>query len=131
LRGFAALAACARPRYTKAVRTGPANRIAAATRLLRLAFAGIDTPLSIRLWDGTLVESATGTARVTLAFRSRRAFRRLLAWPTPLRFGEAFIASEIDLEGDVFEALRVTHRLEDVRWSLRTRLAMLREWMRV
>ena len=105
--------------------------IAAATRLLRLVFATVDTPLAVRLWDGTLVAPVGGAARVTLAFRSRHAFRRLLAWPTPLRFGEAFIASEVDLEGDVFEALRAAHRLEDARWSLGRRLAMLREWMRV
>ena len=105
--------------------------MAAAARLVRTAFAALDTPLSVRLWDGTLVEPATGPARVTLVFRSRRVFRRLLAHPTPLRFGEAFIASEIDLEGDVFEALRATHRLEDARWSLATRWTLLREWMRV
>jgi cyclopropane-fatty-acyl-phospholipid synthase len=113
------------------VRTASSASIGAAIRLLRLAFSRVETPLAVRLWDGTLVPPATGTARATLAFRSRRTFRRLLARPTPLRFGEAFIASEIDLEGDVFEALRATHRLEDVRWPLGTRLAMWREWMRV
>jgi cyclopropane-fatty-acyl-phospholipid synthase len=113
------------------VHAAPRASIAAATRLLRLAFAGIETPLAVRLWDGTLVAPPAGSARVTLAFRSRRAFRRLLARPTPLAFGEAFIASEIDLEGDVFDALRATHRLEAARWPLRTRLAMWREWMRI
>jgi cyclopropane-fatty-acyl-phospholipid synthase len=111
-------------------RTSKASAVA-ATRLLRLAFAGIETPLAVRLWDGTLVHPPVGTARVTIAFRSRRVFRRLLARPTPLRFGEAFIAGELDLEGDVFEALRATHRLEDVRRPLGTRLAMWREWIRV
>jgi cyclopropane-fatty-acyl-phospholipid synthase len=105
--------------------------VAAASRLVRLAFAGIDTPFAVRLWDGTVVAPTAGVPRVTLAFRSRRVFRRLLARPTPLAFGEAYIAGEIDLDGDVFEALRATHRLEDVRRPLGRRLAMWREWMRV
>jgi len=113
------------------VRAASTASIAAATRLLHLALAGIETPIAVRLWDGTVVPPTGGTPRVTLAFRSRRTFRRLLARPTPLGFGEAFIASEIDLEGDVFEALRATHRLEDVRRPLRIRFAMWREWMRV
>ena len=111
--------------------SGAQQSIAAATRLVRLAFAGIDVPLAVRLWDGSVVGPAGAPPRVTLAFRSRRTFRRLLARPTPLRFGEAFIASEIDLEGDIFEALRATHRLEDARWPLRRRLAMWSEWLRV
>lgn len=100
-------------------------------RLVRLAFGGLDVPLAVRLWDGTLVAPAGAAPRATVAFRSRRTFRRLLARPTPLRFGEAFIASEIDLEGDPFEALRATHRLEDARWPLRRRLAMWHAWLRV
>ncbi|HWP66543.1 MAG TPA: hypothetical protein VNO26_11570 [Candidatus Limnocylindria bacterium] len=106
------------------------RRIAAAARLVRLVLDGLDVPLAVRLWDGTLVAPAAGAPRVTLAFRSRRVFRRLFARPTPLRFGEAFIASEIDLEGDIFEALRATHRLEDARWGLGTRLAMWGAWLR-
>ena len=113
------------------MRTRSERSIAAAARLVRLAFGGLDVPLAVRLWDGTLVAPAASAPRVTLAFRSRRSFRRLLARPTPLRFGEAFIASEVDLDGDVFEALRATHRLEDARWPLRTRLAMWGAWLRV
>jgi cyclopropane-fatty-acyl-phospholipid synthase len=110
---------------------GAERSIAAATRLVRLAFGDLGVPFAVRLWDGTLVAPANAVPRVTLAFRSRRTFRRLLARPTPLRFGEAFIASEIDLEGDLFEALRATHRLEDARWPLGRRLAMWRAWLRV
>jgi cyclopropane-fatty-acyl-phospholipid synthase len=113
------------------VRTRAANSVAAATRLLRLIFTAVDAPLAVRLWDGTVVEAGASPPCATVVFRSRRVFRRLLAWPTPLRFGEAFIASDIDLEGDLFGALRATHSLEAVRWPLRTRLAMWRAWIRI
>jgi cyclopropane-fatty-acyl-phospholipid synthase len=95
-----------------------------------LALDGIDVPLAVRLWDGSLVELGGAPPRFTLAFRSRRVFRRLLARPSALAFGEAFIASEIDLDGDVFEAMRATHRLESMRRSLGTRAAMARAWLR-
>jgi hypothetical protein len=103
---------------------------AAGARLVRLALGGIDVPLAVRLWDGQTVALGDGLPRFTLVFRSRRVFRRLLARPSALAFGEAFIDAGIDLEGDLFEAMRATHRLEDVRRPLRVRLAMLREWLR-
>ena len=106
------------------------RRAAAGARLVRLALGGIDVPLGVRLWDGRTVELGAGAPRATLVFRSRRVFRRLLARPSALGFGEAFIDGEIDLEGDVFEAMRATHRLESMRWPLGTRLATLREWLR-
>jgi len=106
------------------------QRAAAGVRLVRLALAGVDVPLGVRFWDGSIVELGGGPPRFTLVFRSRRVFRRLLARPSALAFGEAFVDAEIDLEGDVFEAMRATHRLESMRRPFGTRLAMLREWMR-
>jgi cyclopropane-fatty-acyl-phospholipid synthase len=106
------------------------GRTAAGARLVRLALGGIDVPLAVRLWDGHTVALGDEPPRFTLVFRSRRVFRRLLARPSALAFGEAYIDAEIDLEGDVFEAMRATHRLEGMRRPLGTRLAMLREWLR-
>src|SRR5262249_21819737 len=119
------------PARSTPVRTPPERRIAAAAELVRPGLASIHVPLAVRLWGRTLGAPATRTPPRPLALRSRPTFPRLLSRPTPLRFGEAFIASEVDLDGDVFEALRATHRLEDARWSLRTRLAMWGAWLRV
>lgn len=102
----------------------------AAARLLRLALGSFDVPGTVRLWDGSVIPLTRSTPRFTITFRSRRTFRRLLRRPTALAFGEAFIDGRIDLDGDVFEAMRATHRLEAASWPLRTRLAMLAAWAR-
>ena len=104
----------------------PDRRAAVAARLLRRVFASIEAPLAFRLWDGTTARvGGTGESGFAVVFRSRRAFRRILRHPTPLRFGEAFIDGDIDIEGDVFAAMRAAQSIEDLRVPFGRRLAVL------
>jgi cyclopropane-fatty-acyl-phospholipid synthase len=104
----------------------PDRRAATAVRLLRRVFAGIEVPLVFRLWDGTRAHvGAQGVGTFEIVFRSRGVFRRILRRPTPLRFGEAFISGGLDIEGDVFEAMRAGTVIERLRVPLRTKLAVL------
>jgi cyclopropane-fatty-acyl-phospholipid synthase len=110
----------------------PDRRAAIAVRLLRRVFAGVRTPLRFRLWDGTDAPvGTTGDGGFAVVFRSRPVFRRLLRHPSPLRFGEAYIAGEIDIEGDVFAAMRAANEIEALRVPLGTRLAVLAGLFRV
>jgi cyclopropane-fatty-acyl-phospholipid synthase len=109
----------------------PDRRVTAAVRLLRRVFAGVRTPLLFRLWDGTDAPvGGHGESGFAVVFRSRAVFRRLLRRPTPLRFGEAYVAGEIDIEGDVFAAMRVANEIEALRVPLGTRLAVLADLLR-
>ncbi|MGH3342551.1 MAG: class I SAM-dependent methyltransferase [Carbonactinosporaceae bacterium] len=63
---------------------------------------GSDLPLRIRAWDGS--ESGAAGAP-TLIVRSRRAVRRILWQPNELGLARAYVAGEIDIEGDVYDAL--------------------------
>ena len=45
--------------------------------------------------------------------------------PTPLTFGEAFVESAIDIEGDLYAAMHVANALEAVRLPLAQRLRLL------
>ena len=104
----------------------PDRRVATAVGLLRRVFAPLPVPLAFRLWDGTETRvGATGESGFAVVFRSRPAFRRILRRPTPLSFGEAYIAGEIDIEGDVFAAMRTANDIEQLRVSLGTRLGVL------
>ncbi|HJQ84734.1 MAG TPA: hypothetical protein VKA21_11685 [Candidatus Binatia bacterium] len=105
-------------------------RAARAAHLLRRVFAGIGTPLAFRLWDGTTVEVGPGPSDFCIAFGSRGAFRRILRRPTPLRFGEAYIAGDVDIDGDLFAAMRAADRVENHRIPLGTRLAVLASLLR-
>ncbi|GAA1348991.1 SAM-dependent methyltransferase [Streptomyces beijiangensis] len=76
----------------------------AALRLTALAEDLLGTPLPVRIraWDGS--ESGPPGAPV-LVLRHRRALRRLLWKPGELGLARAWVAGELDIEGDLYEAL--------------------------
>ncbi|MEV0094752.1 cyclopropane-fatty-acyl-phospholipid synthase family protein [Streptomyces sp. NPDC050738] len=76
----------------------------AASRLTALADDLLGTPLPVRIraWDGS--ESGPPGAPVVV-LRHRRALRRLLWKPGELGLARAWVAGELDIEGDLYEAL--------------------------
>jgi cyclopropane-fatty-acyl-phospholipid synthase len=76
----------------------------AALRLTALAeeLLGEPLPVRIRAWDGS--ESGPPGAPV-LVIRNRRALRRLLWKPGELGLARAWVAGELDIDGDVYETL--------------------------
>src|SRR5690606_22053884 len=78
--------------------SGAAPRIALVLEKL----LGAPSPLRIRAWDGT--ESGPDDAPA-LIVRSRRAIRRLLWRPDEIGLARAWVAGELDLEGDLEQAL--------------------------
>ncbi|MEU5435584.1 cyclopropane-fatty-acyl-phospholipid synthase family protein [Streptomyces sp. NPDC020719] len=76
----------------------------AASRLTALAdkLLGEPLPVRIRAWDGS--ESGPAGAPV-LVLRHRRALRRLLWRPGELGLARAWVAGELDIEGDLYHAL--------------------------
>ncbi|MFF3244395.1 class I SAM-dependent methyltransferase [Streptomyces sp. NPDC002870] len=76
----------------------------AALRLTTLAEELLGTPLPVRIraWDGS--EAGPPGAPV-LVVRHRRALRRLLWRPGELGLARAWVAGEIDVDGDLYHAL--------------------------
>ncbi|MFD7865449.1 class I SAM-dependent methyltransferase [Streptomyces sp. NPDC059783] len=76
----------------------------AALRLTSLAqeLLGAPLPVRVRAWDGS--ESGPPGAPV-LVVKHRRALRRLLWKPGELGLARAWVAGELDIEGDLYEAL--------------------------
>ncbi|MEU4350393.1 cyclopropane-fatty-acyl-phospholipid synthase family protein [Streptomyces sp. NPDC023838] len=76
----------------------------AATRLTALAgeLLGEDLPVRIRAWDGS--EAGPPGAPVVV-LRHRRALRRLLWKPGELGLVRAWVAGELDIEGDLYLTL--------------------------
>jgi cyclopropane-fatty-acyl-phospholipid synthase len=91
-----------------------AGRRTVAERLVEALGAVLGTdrlPLRLRGWDGSLAGRAGAPV---VAVRSRRALRRLAWSPGQLGLGRAYVAGELEIEGDVFEtftALRSAGRL--------------------
>ncbi|TSB25811.1 cyclopropane-fatty-acyl-phospholipid synthase family protein [Streptomyces sp. NBC_01525] len=76
----------------------------AAGRLTKLAeeVLGAKLPVRIRAWDRS--EFGPPGAPV-LVFRNRRALRRLLFKPGELGLARAWVAGDLDIDGDLYEAL--------------------------
>lgn len=76
----------------------------AAQRLKNLAeqLLGVPLPVRLRAWDGS---EAGPPAGPTLVVRNRRALRRLLWKPGELGLARAWVAGDLDVEGDLYDAL--------------------------
>ncbi|MFI5676929.1 class I SAM-dependent methyltransferase [Streptomyces cellulosae] len=91
----------------------------AAPRLKSLVEQLLGAPLSVRVraWDGS---QAGPPGAPTLVVRNRRAVRRLLWKPGELGLARAWVAGDLDIEGDLYAALGmlagfVWERGEDAR----------------
>ena len=77
---------------------------AVAERVCRLAesLLGVPLPVRLRAWDGSEAGPKDGPVVVV---RHRRALRRLLFRPGELGLARAWVAGELDVEGDLYAAL--------------------------
>src|SRR3954452_11662638 len=85
----------------------------AAMALRPLVDSAIGTELPVRLdcWDGSSIGPAD--ADVVVRFRSRRALRRLVWAPNELGFARAYVSGDVEIEGDLLEALTRLDALAD------------------
>ncbi len=89
----------ARPAARSGARTGVAPRL----HDLLVQLFGIDPPGRLVGWDGSSAGGSDGPAVHVL---SRRAVRRLLWAPGELGLARAFVAGELEIEGDLVAGLR-------------------------
>ncbi|MFE1954447.1 class I SAM-dependent methyltransferase [Streptomyces sp. NPDC059524] len=85
----------------------------AAQRLKNLAekLFGAELPVRLRAWDGSEAGPPDAPA---LVVRHRRALRRLLWKPGELGLARAWVAGDLDVEGDLYELLDA---LSDLIWE--------------
>jgi cyclopropane-fatty-acyl-phospholipid synthase len=74
---------------------------------------GSELPVRLETWEGDTLGPPDAPATVVL--RSEDAIRRIVTAPGELGFARAFVAGDIDIEGDIFAALSLRDRLPDVR----------------
>ncbi|WP_037570047.1 SAM-dependent methyltransferase [Phaeacidiphilus oryzae] len=86
----------------------------AAGRLAALAeqFLGAPLPIRIRAWDGS--EAGPQDGGPVLVIADRRALRRILYRPGELGLARAWVAGELNVEGDLYAAL---DRLAGLIWE--------------
>ncbi|MDQ6657355.1 MAG: cyclopropane-fatty-acyl-phospholipid synthase family protein [Actinomycetota bacterium] len=118
--------------------TNTAERIAEAAGSL----LGAPLPLRLRAWDGSEagpIFSANGSAgpasrAPVMVIRNRRALRRMAWSPGELGLAEAYISGDLDVDGDLREALAVVwspDRNKPTRPALRDLPKILRTALRL
>jgi cyclopropane-fatty-acyl-phospholipid synthase len=85
--------------------------VAEVLRDLVTGLLGGPPPLRIRCWDGS--ELGPSDSEASILVRSPDALRRLLWAPDELGLGRAYVAGELDVEGDIYALLQLRDRLGD------------------
>ena len=75
------------------------------------AAVGPDLPVRVDAWDGSWIGPVD--AAVVVRFVSRRALRRLVWAPNELGFARAYVSGDIEVEGDLLDALTRLDALAD------------------
>ena len=88
----------------------PTEATAAKLATLLENLLQIPIPVRVRAWDGS---EAGPTGTPILVVRHRRALRRLVWQPNELGLARAYVAGEIDVEGDLYDTLS---RLASLIW---------------
>jgi cyclopropane-fatty-acyl-phospholipid synthase len=86
---------------------------------------GDGLPLSIDAYDGSHAGPATAP-RTRVVVRSPMALRRIAGAGGELGMARAYVAGDIDVDGDRFEVARIGQRLEGLHVSVRALLSLLR-----
>jgi len=85
---------------------------------------GTDLPVAFSLYDGSRV--GPDPAPATIVVDSPNALRRIITAPGELGFGRAYVAGDLDVEGDIYAALRLRDQLPEVKLRPRQYVAALR-----
>ena len=89
------------------------------------AVLGPDLPIAVETYDGGRIGPADAPAALTI--RSPNAIRRIVTAPGELGVGRAYVAGELDVEGDVYAALSsMRERLPSARIGPRALAGMAR-----
>ncbi len=83
-------------------------------------------PVAIRLWDGSCLGAGTSREAPTLEIRSPRALQYLLSAPGELGLGRAWVAGDLEIDGDIESLLSWRRRYRDVKLSALDRLRIVR-----
>jgi cyclopropane-fatty-acyl-phospholipid synthase len=73
---------------------------------------GDDVPVAFRAYDGSTF--GPPGARTTIVVRSPDALRRIVTAPDELGFGRAYVAGELEVDGDMFDVMALANHIEEL-----------------
>jgi cyclopropane-fatty-acyl-phospholipid synthase len=76
-------------------------------------FLGTDLPIAIDCYDGSHLGPSDSATRIVV--RSPKALQYVLTGLGEIGFARAYVAGELEIDGDIFEALALRDNLPDVK----------------
>jgi len=102
-----------------------------AKHILHRLFRDFDGCLRICLWDGSEVHLGRDHPAFSLSFRSSKAFQELILARDPLRLAESYFQGRIDIDGDLYSALKLRHHLTSLQLSLLEKAELAAKVLRI
>lgn len=102
-----------------------------AKHILYRLFRDFDGCLRICLWDGSEVHLGRDHPEFSLSFRSSKAFQELILARDPLRLAESYFRGLIDIDGDLYSALKLRHYLTSLQLSLVEKATLAAKTLRI
>ena len=87
--------------------------------------AGPDAPVEFRAYDGSSAGPADAAARIIV--RDPRALRYVASAPSDLGLARAYVSDHLDVDGDMYTALRRMIQAQEASLSTAEKLTLLRE----
>ncbi|HEY7985475.1 MAG TPA: cyclopropane-fatty-acyl-phospholipid synthase family protein [Methylophilaceae bacterium] len=106
------------------------TEIQQTSELLKRLFQGFKGTLAFKFWNGTTVKLGNFISNkqqpdFTLVCRNQRVIRSILLGHDPLRFVEAYFHDDLDIEGNIFDAVSLKDCLYTPQISLLDRLGAM------
>jgi cyclopropane-fatty-acyl-phospholipid synthase len=110
---------------------GIADRFAHLVAALEQRLSG-PLPAAVRFWDGSeLGPGERGSATDTIVLKNRRALTYAVMRPDQLGIGRAWVAGDVDLEGDLYRVMAAGSRLYGFDFTNLEKLDALRTAARI
>ncbi len=94
-----------------------------AESILNKVFEKHPKHFNILLWNGHRIEWA-GKPKFTLVFRDKSFFKRFVLRGDAYTVGKGFIEKRFDIDGDLYEAVKLADHLSGLRFSLAEKLSI-------
>ena len=105
--------------------------IESAKHILHRLFRDFDGCFRVCLWDGTEVHLGRDHPAFSLTFRSAKAFQELVLSRDPLCLAESYFQGLINIDGDLYSALKLRHHLTSLQLSLIEKAALVTKALRI
>lgn len=100
-------------------------------RIFRGLLRGFRGSAAIRIRNGVTHSIGGGRPAFTLVLQDPSVLRKLVFKRNPILLADAYFRGLADFEGDLYAALRLKHHFQSLALSLRERIALLRDALRL